>query len=593
MIFQIYSIRIVTKFRNSFIGIACISKDSQEFSKIVWSNEAIKLHVNEVVFQGNSSLPDDIKELTTPSQLFRYFFTTELVNIVVNETNRCALGAKEEFAVDIDDMYHYIGIHLYMSLYRYPNLESYWGTKHAFPPISETMSSRRFETIKKFLSFRNESDRIKRGQPGYDPLFRMRIFAELLNSRFDSVPKTARLCVDEQMCSTKMKHHLRQYMPNKPHKWGIKLFVLCDSFGYAYRFEVYNGAGDNKILDGCPDLGSSANVVVRLSQTIPDFSHYIIYFDNFYTSIPLLVYLRARRIYCLGTIRVNRVPNCMLPTDSTTKNEPRGFSSEFVGTAYGVSISTVLWKDSKSVRLASTYVGVEPFDRSDPSQQQSKAARFDRKQKKYIEIDCPEIIKEYNSHMGGVDLMDGLMGRYHLRAKTRDAATRIFYHFIDMAATNAYILYRRVHAERLKDSGDISAENVKLLPLPEFRESIAAGLIKYTAKRSVGRPVSRPSTPDTHPSTPQNWLPGAIPVGKKTIHPVDEIRLNGEGHFPIWLPRDSGKGNAKGGKSGKQTCKYKNCQGKNASSQCICSICNVHLCCSVARNCFLDYHTKK
>lgn len=128
----------------------------------------------------------------------------------------------------------------------------------------------------------------------------MRNISNQLNERFDSAPKTARLCVDEQMCSTKMKHHLRQYMPKKPHKWGIKLFVLCDSFGYAYRFEIYNGAGDNKKLPGCPDLGSSANVVIRLSQTVPDFKNYIIYFDNFYTSIPLLVYLRARGIYSLG-----------------------------------------------------------------------------------------------------------------------------------------------------------------------------------------------------------------------------------------------------------------------------------------------------
>lgn len=255
-------------------------------------------------------------------------------------------------------------------------------------------------------------------------------------------------------------------MPNKPHKLGIKLFVLCDSFGYAYRFEVYNGAGDNKILDGCPDLGSSADVVVRLSQTIPDFTHHILYFDNFYTSIPLLVYRRARGIYGLGTIRVNRVANCKLLTDAVIKNEPRRFSSEFIGSAYGVKVATVLWKDSKSVRLASTYVGVQSFDRFNPTQQQSKAARFDRKQKKHIEIDCPQIIKEYNSHMGGVDLMDGLMGKYHLRAKARDEATRLFYHFVDMVTTNAYILYRRMHAEKLNDSANKPAGHEKLLQLP-------------------------------------------------------------------------------------------------------------------------------
>lgn len=94
-------------------------------------------------------------------------------------------------------------------------------------------------------------------------------------------------------------------MPNKPHKWGIKLFVLCDSNGFAYRFEVYNGAGDNIILPDTPDIGATSNIVIRLSQTIPDFAHHILYFDNFYTSLPLLVYLRARGIYSLGTVRGN------------------------------------------------------------------------------------------------------------------------------------------------------------------------------------------------------------------------------------------------------------------------------------------------
>lgn len=144
------------------------------------------------------------------------------------------------------------------------------------------------------------------------------------------------------MCSTKTKHHLRQYMPNKPHKWGVKLFVLCDSHGYAYQFEVYNGAGDNTIIDEAPNIGATSNVVVRLSQSIVNNVHHIIYFDNFYTSIPLLVYLRSRGIYGLGTVRANRVPNCKLPSDNDCKNEPRGYSTEYMTNAMGVDVTNVL-----------------------------------------------------------------------------------------------------------------------------------------------------------------------------------------------------------------------------------------------------------
>lgn len=414
--------------------------------RIVWRQRPIHKHINEVAYRGNASLPDEIK-MMSPLQLFSYFFNDTIIELIVDETNHAAKRDKNlDLKLTSDELRRYIGILIFMSVYHYPKLESYWG-KYAFLPIQKSMVRRRFEDIKQFLCFENEDDRKKKGEPGYDPLFRLRKIADELNKQFDSIPKTARLCVDEQMCSTKTQHHLRQYMSNKPHKWGVKLFVLCDSHGYAYRFEVYNGAGDNIVLPGLPDFGATSNVVVRLSQTIPDFMHHIVYFDNFYTSVQLLVYLRSRGIFSLGTIKANRIPNSKLPTDEDVRNEKRGYSSEYTTQAHGVEISVVLWKDNKNVRLASTYVGVEPFRRTEGVTAPNTIPRYDRKKKVYENVDCPQIIKEYNRHMGGVDLMDGLMGRYHIEAKSRDVMMRLFYHFIDMAVTNAYILNNRIRRE--------------------------------------------------------------------------------------------------------------------------------------------------
>ncbi|XP_039954204.1 uncharacterized protein LOC120770686 [Bactrocera tryoni] len=99
--------------------------------------------------------------------------------------------------------------------------------------------------------------------------------------------------------------------------------------------------------------------------------------------------------------------------------EERGYAEEFVGTAFGVDITSVLWKDTKCVRLVSTYAGVKPFCTSTDTCQPPKVTRFDRKKKEYVDIDCPTIVKEYNRHMGGVDLLDGVIGRYHIRLKTK------------------------------------------------------------------------------------------------------------------------------------------------------------------------------
>lgn len=173
--------------------------------------------------------------------------------------------------------------------------------------------------------------------------------------------------------------------------------------------------------------------------------------------------------------------------------------------------------------------------------------------------------------------MDGLMGRYHIRTKTRDAATRLFYHFIDMAATNAYILYRRIHRERMNESSDMSAEDVKLLQLPQFRQQIASGLVNYTSKRGIGRPTtSRPTTPDSRPSTPiAEEVPGLLGVGKRTVYPVADVRYDGVNHLPKFI---------------KNRVKCKHCK---AQTHCVCTKCNLSLCCSQIRNCFEEYHTKK
>lgn len=200
------------------------------------------------------------------------------------------------FSTTPQEIRKFFGILIYMSGYKYPNIRAYWG-EYAFPPIQHTMPRNRFDKIRRYLHF-NDNDTVPpKSSPKHDLLYKIRPVIDHFNDKFTSFPLPQHLCVDEQMCSTKMKAMLRQYLANKPHKWGFKLFVLSDSFGYSYRFEVYCGAGDNVVLPGTPDLGAAANVVVRLSKNLPDFKNHILYFDNFYTSLPLLTYLRSRGMY--------------------------------------------------------------------------------------------------------------------------------------------------------------------------------------------------------------------------------------------------------------------------------------------------------
>ena len=48
--------------------------------------------------------------------------------------------------------------------------------------------------------------------------------------------------IDERMVKSKARSGIRQYIKDKPTKWGFKLWVLADSqSGYTVDFNVYTG----------------------------------------------------------------------------------------------------------------------------------------------------------------------------------------------------------------------------------------------------------------------------------------------------------------------------------------------------------------
>lgn len=70
-----------------------------------------------------------------------------------------------------------------------------------------------------------------------------------------------KLSIDERMLATKARLGFKQYLPLKPTKWGIKLFVLADMHGYTWKYFIYEGKTAEQLTDG---LGYSA--VMRLLE---------------------------------------------------------------------------------------------------------------------------------------------------------------------------------------------------------------------------------------------------------------------------------------------------------------------------------------
>ena len=93
--------------------------------------------------------------------IFRLFFTTSLVGLIVRETNeyaRLVLGerAQEKWTdVTEEDIWAFLGFALLMGINRLPQLHLYWNTNPAFHylPIAERITRDRFMSIWRFLHF--------------------------------------------------------------------------------------------------------------------------------------------------------------------------------------------------------------------------------------------------------------------------------------------------------------------------------------------------------------------------------------------------------------------------------------------------------
>ncbi|GLV40918.1 hypothetical protein CBL_08492 [Carabus blaptoides fortunei] len=82
-------------------------------------------------------------------------------------------------------------------------------------------------------------------------------------------------------------------------------------------------------------------------------------------------------------------------------------------------------------------------------------------------IDCPNVVQVYNAHMGGVDLQDCLSGLCRCSIRSKKWYHRIFYHMLDVAAVNSWLLYRRSQ-KQLEKPGK--------MPLLEFKTEVANAL---------------------------------------------------------------------------------------------------------------------
>ena len=518
----------------------------------IWKAGHLPPYLNETFpFQGNTNLSTCINELETPADFFNFFFNDDLMNFLVDQSNLYALQVdiNKPAGITRNEVDQFIGMVIYMSLVQLPSSRLYWNSTLGQEIIYGTMSCNRWETIKRFLHFNNNNDMKLAGEAGFDKLFKIRPVLDKIRNQLLLVPKEEHLVVDEQIIPTKCHHHLKQYNPAKPHKWGFKNFVLSGVSGFSYDFDIFAGAQSDTYPEGAPNLGVSGNVVSRLSATVPKGKNYKLFFDNWFNSPNLEVYLMKNGILALGTVRINRVPNSKMPTEKELKSQGRGSMVEKVAIIDGVQLGLVSWFDNKVVNILSSYVGSNPV---------TTKKRFSKKDKKYVEINSPKAVDVYNNYMGGVDLLDSLLGLYRIQLRSRKWYKKIFFHMIDMCVVNSWILWRR--------------KSDQYMPLFDFKLLIAEHLCKAGKVKKRGRPAM---TPTSSPCTSREGTPTTSKRRKHQEIALNSVREDHIGHFPTW-------------KKQRQLCKN-DCSFRSYT---FCEKCNVFLCYNDKRNCFTNFHMK-
>ena len=91
------------------------------------------------------------------------------------------------------------------------------------------MSWDRFLALLTMLHLNNDA-KAARGQPGYDPLFKIRPVIDTLMTKLQDVyTPEEQLTFDEAICPFRGRIFFHVYIKGKPHKYGIKMFELCEA----------------------------------------------------------------------------------------------------------------------------------------------------------------------------------------------------------------------------------------------------------------------------------------------------------------------------------------------------------------------------
>ena len=492
-------------------------------------------------------------QTVVPLEMFLRYVSRDLFVTIAACTNQRLAERAKTRNITPGAIFKFFGICFYTSVIKYPWLRMYWSEKYRLPVVADQLSRNKFFNIRANLKVVDDN-RISDDHKQNDRLWKVRPLLDAIRQRCLQLDRPEAVEVDEQMIPFTGTTSLKHYVPNKPNPVGLKNWVLAGGNGLMLDFEVDQGKPKliSMLTDAPtrPEMGLGEAVVLRLLQTLPEGSK--VYFDRLFTSVPLLDALSDKNLKGTGTIIKNRIPKSVkIPTQKDLGNRGASQCSVRQGPAKG-PLGITTWLDNKPVILASNHEGIRPED---------ECKRWCKRDRKFIAVTRPAVVRFYNRSMGGVDLLDRMVSYYRTSARTKKWTVRAMLHMLDVAATNCWIEYR-TELER-----NSHGERKNMLQMMEFKLRLAEQLIEEGLKLHDDRDRTMPEDcagpADHRKSDSQSRSRVPVPPVKRRH---EEAR-----HMP---EMDSGKAS------------YHRCRqpGCTKLARVKCSSCQVYLCLTSDRN---------
>jgi len=299
--------------------------------------------------------------------------------------------------------------------------------------ISNIMTLNKFHILNKFLHL---ADNKLQGENKTD---KFKNFYSILKRNWNKVFKPGQyLTLDEGIAAFQGRSEFKQYMPAKPEKWGLKVYLLADSnTDYILSAKLYRGKSE-----------ATSNYTVKLVINILEnfmWKGHIVFMDSFYCCPILTRHLYFKDTYVTGMTRGHRLgmPKEILKDLNLEKNELKTFSVDY--------FHLDAFKDKKKLLLIIT-------------------SAYSNEIKTSISLK-PESLVKYNEYMNSVDKANQKNSYYRFPHKNRKWWKVMFFELLEISISNSYIIYKN-------DGNKLSHK--------EYRLEIATSLIKnYKTKESL------------------------------------------------------------------------------------------------------------